>query len=453
MKHNINSSNNKQNKPNSNYYIMKKQILLAFVFILAFGVAKAQVENPQDSVEIEIEGNKITLEADNLAKLSTLDLNKIIREVLAKTSEIKSKQKELLQNVDAQERAGEISAEEAEEKRDEINENAEESMEQVEEMMESWGEAYGEKWESWAEEFEEKMEDWESQVEANEEAGEVPPMPVLPPFPDATAPLDTNKKKKPQKIIISEDGITIKDGEEGDRPFALEFDGDVLDDDDDDNKTDKIKRTEGYSDINFGFNQLLEDGQYQVIDEPAEQKFWKSTTFELGGGWKTRIGSPYSKMYLKYGGEFSWHNFRLKGNNVISKEAGANTGALFSADSNSISKSKFEIVYFNIPVMLQLDLSALGDIDESFTLGVGGYGGVRLTSRRRLEYNDFEGSTVKSEIKNDFYSNPFRYGAMAQIGWGSFKITAKYDFSTFFEIDKDFNKDFQMASIAIGWTL
>lgn len=453
----------KTSKSNSIINIMKKQFLLAFVFILGFGMAQAQPEtqSAQDSVEIEIEGNNITVDADALENLSLSDLNKVIKEVVGKTSKIQMKQKAMLRQIELKEKAGEITPEQAEEQRDEVNERAEESMENIEDMMETWGEAYGERWESWAEEFEGKMEAWEAQVDANEDPTNIPPMPAFPPFPIEgnveAAPADTSKKKKPQKIIISEDGITIKEGKEGDRPFALEFEGNMNDDEDKDKevKTDKIDRTVGYSDINFGFNQLLEDGQYQLVDEPAEQEFWNSTTFELGGGWKTRLGSPYSKFYLKYGGEFSWHNFRLKGNNVISKVEGTTagtTGAMFGADSNSISKSRFEIVYFNVPVMLQLDLSDVGDVDESFTIGVGGYAGARITARRRLEFKDFEGSDVESEIKNDFFSNSIRYGAMAQVGWGNFKLTAKYDLNTFFEQDKDFNKNFQMASVAFGWS-
>lgn len=442
----INSSTNeqKQTKTNSNYHIMKKHLILSFVFILGIGIAKAQPESAKDSAQTEMNQ---AAESDELARLSSMSLSKVIGEAIKMAAKIQAEQKKSLALIDAQEKAGEITAEQAEEKREDVNDRAEESMDQMEGLMEAWGESYGKKWEAWGEEFEANME-------ANENGEPL----VIPEIPgegmDNSAPSDSTKKKRNQKIIISEDGITIKDGEEGDRPFALEFDPkDDDEDDDEENKTDKIERTVGYSDINFGFNQLLEGGQYQIIDEPAEQQFWKSTTFELGGGWKTRLGSPYSKFYLKYGGEFSWHNFRLKGNNVISKQSGVNSGALFAADSNSISKSRFEIVYFNIPVMLQLDLSKLGDVDESFTMGIGGYGGIRLTSRRRLEYNDFEGSSVESEIKNDFYSNPFRYGAMAQIGWGSFKVTAKYDLSTMFEANKDFNKNYQMASIAFGWSL
>lgn len=430
---------------------------------LGISLATAQPTTPQDSVEIEVEGNKITLEMDNLEALSALDLNKMIKEVVEKTTKIQMQQEMLLNRVDKQLEAGEITEEQAEEMKEEINERTEESMEVIGELMETWGEAYGERWEEWAEEYESKMEAWEDQVEAREDGiTELPPLPALPPLPDMEGMPempdmgdmgDTTKGKKQPKVIISPDGITIEEGEEGDKPFALEFE-DSDDRRSEERKAERIDRTETYLDIHLGFNQLLEDGQFQVFDEPAEQDFWKSTTFELGMGGKTRLGSPYSKLYLKWGGEFSWHNFRLRGSNILEKQSGDVPGAAFINDTTrDISKSKFEIVYFNIPLMLQLDLSELGDIDESFTLGVGGYGGVRLGSRRRLEYNDFEGAEVKEEIRNDYFTNPFRYGVMAQVGWKSLKITAKYDLSTYFEVDKDFNNNYQMASINIGFTL
>ena len=439
--------------------------------LMAMSFAIAQPTSPEDSLDIEIDGNKITLEAGDISSLSSVDLNKIIREVVEKTTKIQTQQQLLLKRVDKQLEAGEITEEEAEEMRETIMERTEESMEVIEDLMETWGEAYEDRWEAWADAYEAKMEAWEAEVEAREgNLGAIPPLPPLPPMPmtvpspnadgmnipDNSVPADSTKKKK-KKIIISDEGIVIEESDsEDDEPFALEFKkGDK--DDSPSKKTKKYDRTEDYFDINFGFNQLLEDGQFQVFDGPAEQDIWKSTEFNLGMGGKTRLGSPYSKFYLKWGGEFSWHNFRLRGNNILVKAQENGTtasGAQFINDtSKSYTKSKFEMVYFNIPLMLQLDLSKVGDIDESFTLGIGGYGGVRLSSRRQLEYNDFDGAKVKSKTRNDFFTNPFRYGLMAQLGWKSFKITAKYDLSTYFELDKDFNNNFQMASVTLGFTL
>lgn len=444
---------------------MKKYIYSTLIVVMTIGLVKAQPAK-QDSVEVEIEGNKITLEAKDFESLSEMDLNRLIKDVVEKTTKIQKQQNDLLARVEKQEEAGEITAEQAEEMKETITERTEDSMEVIEELMETWGESYAERWEDWADAYEAKMEVWEGQIESQENdlLATIPPLPDLPPLPPApgvgdmpkaSAPSDSTKKKG-QKIIISDEGIIIQEGDGSERPFALDFN--KRDDDDDDNSSSgehrQQDRTETYTDFNFGFNQLLEGGQYQVFDEPAEQNFWKSTQFEFGMGGKTRIGSPYSKLYLKWGGEFSWHNFRLKGNNILVKQENPAKAAVFTNDSlNNYAKSKFEIVYFNVPLMLQLDFSDVGDIDEAFTLGVGGYLGVRLKARRRLEFNDFEGSETKSEDVNDFYTNPFRYGAMAQIGWKSFKVTAKYDLSTYFEQNRDLNQNYQMASISVGFTL
>ncbi len=441
---------------------MKKLTSLLSILALGMGLVQAQ---PQDSVEVSIEGNQVTLRAEDLQSLSQVDLNRMIRELAEKTTLIQRQQQELLAKVEKQRRNGEITDDQAEEMREAIIDRTEESMEVISELMEEWGEAYGERWEAWADEYENRMEAWEAQVEsqaASPGTATLPPLPPLPPLPESgVAPKEGEKEvKKGQKIIISDEGIIVEGGDDGDEPFALRFrerkEEEEKEDVEPDREHKKIDRTETYFDINFGFNQLLEEGQFIVYDEPAEQNFWKSTVFELGLGGKTRLGNPYSKFYLKWGGEISWQNFRLNGDNILVKGP---QRAAFTLDTNSYTQSKYEITYLNVPLMLVLDLSEVGEMDESFTLGIGGYGGVRIHSERELEFNDFEGQEVEEERENDFYSAPFRYGVMAQIGWKSLKITAKYDLNSFFQPDRgplngeNQPANFQMASISIGLTL
>ena len=437
---------------------MKRALKLAGALLFTSTLAFAQPE--KDSLEVAIEGNQITLRAEDLRSLSEMDLNRVIRELVEKTTKLQQKQMELIDRVEAQRRKGEITDEQAEEMKEAIVERTEDSMEVIGDLMEDWGEAYGERWEAWAEQYESQMEAWEAQMEAEAERegaiGSIPPLPPLPSIPYAEENKTESEpgEKRKQKIIISDNGIIIQGGEDDDKPFALRFKDEENERDGDEHK--EIDRTETYFDINFGFNQLLEDGQYFVYDEPAEQNFWKSTVFELGLGGKTRIGNPYSKYYFKWGGEISWHNFRLYGDNIIYK--GANRTD-FVADTNSYAKSKFEITYINIPLMLQLDLSDVGEMDEAFTLGLGGYVGFRIHSERETEFNDFEGAKVEEERENDFYTVPFRYGVMAQVGWQNLKLTAKYDLNSFFQSGKgplnfeNLPANYQMAAVSIGLTL
>lgn len=429
---------------------MKKLIIfsLASLFTLSLA-AQPEDEKKEDEVAILIDDNSVKIEAEDLKKLSELDLNKIVQEVAEKAAKVEAQKEALLSQVEKQEQNGEITEEQADEMRAMIEERSEESMEAIGEIMEAWGEAYGEKWEKWAEEYEAKMEDWEAEMEARAEAGEatVPPLPVLPPIPgEAPAPPappappaeegnDDEETEKSKEFIISEDGIKIRDKEE--KSFKNK-------------KSKKIRKTEGYMDINFGFNQMLANGSTIPLNGPDELNPWKSTQFELGGGAKTRLGSPYSKFYVKYGGEFSWHNFRLQGSNILSKDIQGSSVVSDSASLRGYSKSKYHIAYLNVPVMLQLDLSDVGNMDEKFNIGVGGYAGLRLTTKRELEYTDFTGTDTEETLRNNFFTSSVRYGVMAQIGFGQFKITAKYDLNPFFRDNR--GPDYNMASISFGFT-
>lgn len=433
---------------------MKKLMMTAGLVCIALYGAWAQPDDKKkdETVEIEISGNKVTIEADDMERLSEVDLNTIIREVTARSIQIQKQQQELLAQVDKQEANGEITHEQAEEMRDMINEHIEESMEMVGELMEAWGESYEERMEAWGEEYEASMEAWEEEVEARAEAGNfvMPPLPPIPPLPPSNAPAPESEKKA-QKIIINEEGIIIQKGEDGEEPFAWKFDQEDEDDKEEpNNHPKKIDRTNGYFDINWGFDQQLAGGSSIINDGPEELDFWRSHVFDFGFGGKTRVGSPYSKFYIKWGGEFSFNGFRLLENNTLQKDA--NGDVVIQADSGkAVDKSKYNIAYFSVPVMLQLDFSDVGQIDESFTIGVGGYAGVRLSSRRVLRYSTPQYSEIKEDIKGDLNTNQFRYGVMAQIGWDAFKITAKYDLNSFFKEGK--GPDYQMASIAFGFTL
>lgn len=434
---------------------MKKLVMMSAICSLVGIQTMAQPveeKKKKEEVEIQIDGSKVTIEADDLEGLSTVDLNTIVREVTNRARKIQQQQREMLAQVDRQLANGEINEEQAEEMREMINERTEESMEMIGEIMEAWGESYEARMEAWEAEYEAKMEAWEAEVEArSKKDGEnfaMPPLPPLPPLP----PMGESSEKG-QKIIINEEGIIIQKGEDGEEPFALKFKDDTDEEGDNDFDMDrkKIDRTNGYFDINLGFNQQLRNGSEFINDGPEELKFWGSREFNLGFGGKTRIGSPYSKMYIKYGGEFSWHRFRLLNNNTLQQ---TEDDAFIANDPDSlrsIDRSSYHITYFNVPVMLQLDFSQIGNIDESFTLGVGGYAGVRLGAKRKLDYNSPTSNDVEEKIRDDFFTEQFRYGVMAQVGFDAFKITAKYDLNSFFKANA--GPDYQMASVTLGFTL
>ena len=174
-------------------------------------------------------------------------------------------------------------------------------------------------------------------------------------------------------------------------------------------------------------------------------------TWGFGFGGKTRFGE--SKMYVRYGMQFNWHYFQHKGNNILIKEEIPNldfNGIHFMEDnSRNYGKTTYRITYWDFPLMLEFDNSRPGRSD-GFSLAAGGYAGFRISSRRILEYSDFNGDDTREKVENSFYTNGFRYGVLGQIGFGTFKITGKYDLSTLFRDNRD-TPDYQIGSITLGW--
>lgn len=390
---------------------MKKLLLAAAVF-----AALAVQAQKKDTLEIKIGQSVITILSDDMKDVASTDLNKLIKDATEGSQAIAEKHEARMAEIQRRQDAGEITPEQAEEEREKATQEMEAEMEAFEARIEAqseaveaemealgaeweaWGEAYGAQWEAWAEQ-------WESRAEGDS-AAPVPPMPPMPPVPG---------KDYSDKVI----------GKKTKR---------------------KPKRTDTYVDFHWGLNQWVNPNG-ELSGGNAELQTWKSDMWEFGMGGKTRLGGEKSPVYLKWGGSFTWHDFRLKGDRMIEKTQ--LNGVQFLDTNFSISKSQLNVTYLNIPLMLQLDFSKHGR-DEGFTLGVGGYAGVRIHTDRELEYNDFAGDQVEVEQENNFYANNWRYGLTGQIGYGSFKITANYDLNTFFQNNK--GPDYQLASITLGFT-
>lgn len=395
-----------------------KKILILTALVIACAV------KAQDTLKIEVDGKEIIIITDNMDDLSQLDLNKLMGHLNDETQALTDEYNKRVSELTRQYNSGEITEEEYYNNMEMEAERFEIKMEALDKSIEVWGEAYeeqleskensqGEQWEHWAYEWERRAEDME---------GVTPPPPPPPGFP------------RDEELFI-----------EPDTDFDLDWER---------YKKNRAKRrTNGQGDIHFGWNTYLEDG-YLVTDDPGELRPWQSTFFALGAAGKTRIGGENSIFYIRYGGQFYWHHFRLKGNNIIHKDATID-GVVFTPvqevrpEIENVSFSGFNVAYLDVPIMFMLDFSKRG-MDNSFTLGLGGYGGVRIAHKRNIIYDDFNNDPVKERVRNNFYMNQWRYGAQAQIGYGAFKLTAKYDLNQLFRIDRE-TPDYQILSISFGF--
>ena len=188
---------------------MKKPLILALTLaFIGFGAQAQNDSNARRSVEIQIEANTITFDADD-SKLDKGDLATMIGFATQEVGKMQVKQQRILAKIDQLESQGKLSEEEADELRDKAEDNFEEGMEHFEEVMEQWGEAYGERMEKWAEKFASGMESWGEEMERSLEndstMASAPPVPPVPPLPNMSGESNDSTEVFPvkKKIVIS----------------------------------------------------------------------------------------------------------------------------------------------------------------------------------------------------------------------------------------------------------
>lgn len=426
---------------------MKMKNLALFLALFVAWSAWSQ----KDTLRFDLNGNEIIILTDDINKLSTTDINGMVNYLTTETNKLTKEFNERVDELNQKYEDGEITEEQYrvrmemeverfEVKMEALTESMEEWSEEYEEQWENWAENYAEQWEEWAERYGEDWEDWADEWEREAEArdGNLPP--PLPPPPSSPKPR-VKVQEDGTTIIISPDGIDIN--EDGDR---IHYDYKI--------RRRKQAQTEGQGDIHFGWNNMVL-GDAIVRNENGELRPWQSTVFTLGGAGKTRVGNDNSKFYIRYGLQFNWHHFRLKGNNIITKTTVPDGTAFLPVQVEkpavtNVQFSSYNLMYLDLPFMMILDFSGRG-MDNAFSLGVGAYGGVRVNQKRNLIYDDHNNDPIKEKIRNNFYFNTWRYGVMAQIGFNAFKITAKYDLNEVFRSDR-VTPDYQIASIAFGFS-
>jgi hypothetical protein len=116
------------------------------------------------------------------------------------------------------------------------------------------------------------------------------------------------------------------------------------------------------------------------------------------------------------------------GNNNIIK---GTDGIIEVLDPGAIlKKSKFTTFYFNIPLMLEIQVPT----DHNYLhIAAGPIGAVKLFSYSKMVYED--GDKVKSD--GDFSLNLVRYGATARIGYENFQLYGTYYMTPLFRTGKE----------------
>ena len=191
-----------------------------------------------------------------------------------------------------------------------------------------------------------------------------------------------------------------------------------------------------YSDlvIAVGLNNAIIEGS-SLSDSPY--KIGGSRFFELGWAWRTRVFNNTNFLRLNYGFSFQFNGLKPEGNQYFVSENGQTELQDFEFE---LKKSKFRMDNLVFPVHLEFGPSRKRtypdkfrySLRNQFRIGLGGYGGFNLGSRQKLKYNR-NGESVKDKLKRGYNTSDLIYGLSAYLGVDGVLLYAKYDLNPIFK--------------------
>jgi len=101
--------------------------------------------------------------------------------------------------------------------------------------------------------------------------------------------------------------------------------------------------------------------------------------------------------------------------------------------TKNLEKNKFKSTMLNLPLMLETNIGRTAK--NSFHLAIGGMASYRVGSKTKQIFSR-NGEDYKVKNRTDFNMNPFRFSAVARIGYGDFTVFAAYSLTPIFEKDK-----------------
>ena len=196
-----------------------------------------------------------------------------------------------------------------------------------------------------------------------------------------------------------------------------------------------------------GFNNLVTDGAIAN----SEFGYARSTFYEWGLTWNTRLSKNNNLLHFKYGVGFMYNMLHATENRVFA-EIGDKTVLVDAGVDTKANKTYFKNVYFVVPMHLEFDFSKTSTVDDKKVFkshkgarfGIGGFVGVNTNSKQFMRYNQ-DGHKISVRDKGDFNVNDFTYGLSTYIGYKQTSLYLKYDLNPMFK-----NNAIDQNNISLG---
>ena len=196
-----------------------------------------------------------------------------------------------------------------------------------------------------------------------------------------------------------------------------------------------------------GYNNLVTDGAVAN----SEFGYARSTFYEWGLTYNTRLSKNSNLLHFKYGVGFMYNMLHATENRIFS-EIGDKTILVDAGVDTKASKTYFKNVYFVVPMHLEFDFSKTQTVDDKkifkshkgARFGIGGFVGVNTNSKQFIRYNQ-DGHKISVRDKGDFNVNDFTYGLSTYIGYKQTSLYLKYDLNPMFK-----NNAIDQNNISLG---
>jgi len=132
---------------------------------------------------------------------------------------------------------------------------------------------------------------------------------------------------------------------------------------------------------------------------------------------------------LTTGLKFQFNNYRFDNNITLNQDS---TVIWYTEETTvTYAKTKLTNTYLLVPLMLEFHFPG----DDKLHLAVGAEAGIKIGSHTKTMYKD-DGKKIKDKERKDFYLSPFRYNAVAKIGYDDLSVFLNYSLETMFEKDR-----------------
>ena len=353
---------------------LKSIVLMLFASQAALAQTPDTLESQVDSTEthIVIDGKKIKITIYDAGKIDTTMTLRL--EQALREAEVAIEEAEDALGRSHRDQRVRV------ERRIEVSESLEEMMEEMEEALEEMGEEHERLLEMEEEELEEMLEELEDVEE-----------------------------------IIHEEMHHFHLGDrDDDKPKVVETRWNVMD---------------------IGFNDwVMSSGELGVPEEYSEMALdqGRGVNFHWGIFQQGVNISAAGRLRLVYGVGIEYNNYRFVED--IDIVPGGDMITYSVNDERNYRKNKLVTQYATIPLMINFKSNPRNE-GKSFNFGVGAQFGYLFGSHQKQKWNE-DGQKEKLKKRGDYHVEEYRYGYVAQIGYGDFNLYAKYYPTPVFQKDK-----------------